>query len=81
MFIKRSFDSIIAAWLTGLVVFLPLALTFAVLGWLIGLLNHYAGPDSEIGHFFLALGYSVAKDSPLFAQQASLLRLVYAPIL
>jgi uncharacterized membrane protein len=65
MFIKRSFDSIVATWLTGLVVFLPLALTFAVLGWLIGLLNHYAGPDSEIGHFFLALGYSVAKDSPM----------------
>jgi uncharacterized membrane protein len=39
MFIKRSFDSIIAAWLTGLVVFLPLALTFALLGWLIGLLK------------------------------------------
>lgn len=65
MFIKRSLDSIIATWLAGLVVFLPLALTFAVLGWLIGLLNHYAGPDSEVGRFFLALGYSVAGNSPM----------------
>ncbi len=65
MFIKRSFDSIVATWLAGLVVFLPLALTFAVLGWLIGLLNQYAGPDSEVGRFFLVLGYSVAGNSPM----------------
>ena len=58
MFIKRGFDSIVATWLAGLVVFLPLALTLGVLGWLIGLLNHYLGPDSEIGHFFSSLGYT-----------------------
>lgn len=63
MFIKRGFDSIVATWLAGLVVFLPLALTLGVLGWLIGVLNHYLGPDSDIGHFFSMLGYTVATGS------------------
>ncbi len=63
MFIKRGFDSIVATWLAGLVVFLPLALTLAALGWLAGLLNRYLGPDSTVGHFFSALGYTVAGDS------------------
>jgi len=65
MIIKRGFDSIVATWLAGLVVFLPLALTLGVLGWLIGFLNRYLGPDSMIGGFFSALGYQVAGDSPM----------------
>lgn len=65
MFLKRGFDSIVATWLAGLVVFLPLALTLAVLGWLIGVLNDYLGPDSMVGGFFLALGYKVAANSPV----------------
>ncbi len=65
MLIKRGFDSIVATWLAGLVVFLPLALTAAVLHWLIGLLNSYIGPDSMVGGFFLALGYTVAASSPV----------------
>ena len=56
MLLKRGFDSIVATWLAGLVVFLPLALTLAALSWLIGLLNRYLGPDSSIGHLFSALG-------------------------
>lgn len=63
MFIKRGFDSIVATWLAGLVVFLPLALTLGVLGWLIGLLNHYLGPESTVGQFFSMLGYTVATGS------------------
>jgi uncharacterized membrane protein len=63
--LKRSIDSIVATWLAGLVVFLPLALTLAALGWLIGLLNQYAGPGSELGYLFSALGYSVAGNSPM----------------
>ena len=62
---KRSLETIVSTWLAGLVVFLPLALTFAVLGWLIGLLNQYAGPGSELGYLFQALGYSVAGNSPM----------------
>lgn len=65
MLIKRGFDSIVATWLAGLVVFLPLALTAAVLHWLIGLLNSYIGPDSMVGGFFLELGYKVAASSPV----------------
>jgi uncharacterized membrane protein len=63
MLIKRGFDSIVATWLAGLVVFLPLALTMGVLGWLIGFLNDYIGPDSVVGKFFSELGYSVAGNS------------------
>jgi uncharacterized membrane protein len=63
--LKRSFDSIVATWLAGLVVFLPLALTLAALGWLIGILDRYLGPDSDIGQFFSALGYKVVADSPV----------------
>ena len=62
---KLSLETIVSTWLAGLVVFLPLALTFAVLGWLIGLLNQYAGPGSELGYLFQALGYSVAGNSPM----------------
>lgn len=65
MLIKRGFDSIVATWLAGLVVFLPLALTLGVLGWLIGFLNNYLGPDSMVGRFFSALGYSVVGNSPV----------------
>lgn len=63
--LKRSFDSIVATWLAGLVVFLPLALTLAALGWLIGILDRYLGPGSDIGQFFSALGYKVVADSPV----------------
>lgn len=63
MLLKRGIDSIVATWLAGLVVFLPLALTMGVLGWLVGLLNDYLGPDSMIGGFFSALGYKVAANS------------------
>lgn len=65
MFLKRGFDSIVTTWLAGLVVFLPLALTLAALGWLIGVLNHYLGPDSMVGRVFSVLGYQVAGDSPV----------------
>ncbi len=65
MLLKRGFDSIVATWLTGLVVFLPLALTLGVLGWLVGVLDHYLGPDSMIGGFFSALGYKIAANSPV----------------
>ena len=63
--IKRSLDSIAATWLAGLVVFLPLALTLVVLGWLISLFNQYIGPGSELGYLFAAVGYTVAGNSPM----------------
>lgn len=63
--LKRSFDSIVSTWLAGLLAFLPLAMTLAVLGWLLGMLNHFVGPDSAVGGFFSTLGYTVAGDSPV----------------
>ncbi len=63
--LRRGFDSIVTTWLAGLVVFLPLALTLAVLGWLIGVLNHFFGPDSLVGKFFQVLGYSIDANSPV----------------
>lgn len=65
MMLKRSFDSVVTTWLAGLVVFLPLALTLAVLGWLIGMLNLFLGPGSLVGRFFQALGYSIDANSPV----------------
>jgi len=56
--IKRSFESIVATWLAGLVVLLPLAVTLAVLAWLLSFINRLAGPSSFVGSLFAALGYS-----------------------
>ncbi|MCW5575376.1 MAG: DUF502 domain-containing protein [Burkholderiales bacterium] len=65
MLIKRGFDSIVATWLAGLVVFLPLALTLGVLGWLVGILNHYLGPGSLVGGWFSIVGYKIAGEYPM----------------
>ena len=56
--IKRSFESIVATWFAGLVVLLPLAVTLAVLAWLLSFINRLAGPGSFVGGLFAALGYS-----------------------
>jgi uncharacterized membrane protein len=50
-------ESIAATWLAGLLVLLPLALTFAVLAWTISLVNGFLGPGTTAGRFFAALGY------------------------
>jgi len=55
--IKRSFESIAETWLAGLLVLLPLALTAAVLAWVVGLVNRFVGPGSVVGRIFAALGY------------------------
>jgi uncharacterized membrane protein len=55
--IKRSFESIAATWLAGLLVLLPLALTVAVLAWALSLVNRFVGPGSIVGGLFAALGY------------------------
>jgi len=63
--LKRSVESIAGTWLAGLLVLLPLGLTLALVGWLLGLLNQLVGPGSAIGKVFAALGASLAGDSPL----------------
>jgi uncharacterized membrane protein len=53
---KQSLNSILKTWLAGLLALLPLALTLALLGWVVSLINRFVGPDSLIGHMFAAIG-------------------------
>ena len=63
--IKRSFESIAETWLAGLLVLLPLALTAAVLAWVVGLVNRIVGPGSVVGRIFAALGYPFSSNPGL----------------
>lgn len=63
--LRSRLRSIATTWLAGLLVLLPLALTLAVLGWLVGLFNRLLGPDSPLGGMFSLLGYPLARDSRL----------------
>jgi uncharacterized membrane protein len=63
--LKRSVESIAGTWLAGLLVLLPLGLTLALVGWLLGLLNQLLGPGSAVGKVFAWLGAPLAGDSPL----------------
>jgi uncharacterized membrane protein len=63
--LKRSVESIAGTWLAGLLVLLPLGLTIVLVGWLLGILNQFVGPDSRIGRLFAAIGAPLAGDSPL----------------
>ena len=56
--IKRSLQAIAATWVAGLVILLPVALTFAVLAWAFSLVNRLVGPSSSAGRMFAAIGYS-----------------------
>ncbi|MFT4172689.1 MAG: DUF502 domain-containing protein [Rhodocyclaceae bacterium] len=53
---KQSLNSILKTWLAGLLALLPLALTLALLGWIVSLLNRFVGPESLIGRMFAAVG-------------------------
>lgn len=53
---KRSFNAIATTWLAGLLALLPLALSLALLGWLVSLLNRLIGPTSTLGKLFSELG-------------------------
>jgi uncharacterized membrane protein len=55
--LKRGLESIAATWLAGLLVLLPVALTFAVLAWAFNLVNRLVGPGSAVGRLFAAVGY------------------------
>src|SRR5262245_63810094 len=73
--IKRGFESIIATWLAGLVVVLPLVVTLAVLAWLVSFINRLAGPSSFVGGLFAALGYSFSSHPVLAYLIGTLVRL------
>lgn len=63
--IKRSLQSILATWLAGLLMLLPLALTAAVLAWAFTLVNRYFGPASLVGRLSAALGYPFSNNPAL----------------
>jgi len=56
--IKRTIAAMATTWVAGLVILLPLALTFAVLAWAFSLVNRLVGPRSSAGRIFAAIGYS-----------------------
>jgi uncharacterized membrane protein len=63
--IRRSLQSIAATWLAGLLVLAPLAVTAAVLGWLLAFVYRLVGPGSAVGQLFSALGGPFAANSDL----------------
>ena len=63
--IRRSFESIVATWLAGLLMLLPLALTLAVLAWVLKQVNRFLGPSSIVGVLFAKLGYPFASNRNL----------------
>ena len=53
---KSGFNSLFTTWLAGLLALLPLALSLALLGWVVSLLNGLVGPSSMVGKLFAELG-------------------------
>ncbi|XZG70021.1 DUF502 domain-containing protein [Chitinibacteraceae bacterium HSL-7] len=75
--IKRSFKSLLSTWLAGLIALLPLAVTVALLGWIISLINQIVGPGSLVGQLFGLLGMTVT-DNPRIAWVIGTLLLIAA---
>lgn len=50
-------------FLAGLLSLLPLIVTAVVTGWVVSLLNNYAGPNSWFGQLIISLGLSVGASS------------------
>lgn len=63
--IKRGTRHIFTTWLAGLLVLLPLALTLALLAWVVNLLNTLIGPGTFVGRGLAALGYTVSENDKL----------------
>jgi len=75
--LKNSVKSILATWLAGLLVVLPLALTLALLAWLISLFAKLLGPATLVGQLFSVLGEPLTKN-PLLAYWLGTLLLIAA---
>jgi uncharacterized membrane protein len=60
--LKRSLQSLFGTWLTGLIALLPLLLTFALLAWIVNLLNGIVGPATLIGRVLAVLGQPFASN-------------------
>lgn len=75
--LKRSARAVATTWLAGLLLLLPLALTLAVLGWLLSFINQLVGPGSFVGGLFAKLGYPFSSN-PMLAYLFGTLVLVAA---
>ncbi|PAU58798.1 hypothetical protein BZL41_17515 [Pseudomonas sp. PIC25] len=60
--LRQSLRSVFATWLTGLLALLPLALTLALLAWVVSLLNRLVGPSTLVGQLFATLGQPFASN-------------------
>ncbi|WP_341678333.1 DUF502 domain-containing protein [Niveibacterium sp. SC-1] len=62
-------------FLAGLLALLPLALTLALLGWVLSLLVRFVGPTSLVGRLLKSIGFNFV-DSPLSAYAVGIAILV-----
>jgi len=62
--LKKNLKTILTTWLAGLLIVLPLALTLALLAWLVSLLVRLFGPTTFLGQLFAILGEPLT-NSPL----------------
>ena len=63
--VRRGGRRVLATFMAGLLVLLPLTLTVALLAWLVGLANKLVGPGTFIGRGFAALGYNFSENDRL----------------
>lgn len=57
---RAPLKPLFATWLTGLLAVLPLVLTVALVGWLVGIVNGFVGPGSLFGRSFTVFGETVS---------------------
>jgi len=75
--LKKSVKTVLATWLAGLLVVLPLALTLSLLAWLAGLLAQLLGPATLLGQLLAILGEPLT-NSPVLAYWSGTLLLIAA---
>lgn len=64
--LKSRLRPTLTTWLAGLIALLPLFVTLTILGWVVGLLYQFIGPESVIGQLFGAVGQPFVSN-PRFA--------------
>lgn len=74
--IQRGVQSVVTTWFAGLLVLLPVALTFAVVYWLFTLAYRFVGPGTIVGRFFATIGYPFSSHPGLAYLLGALLLIV-----
>lgn len=52
----KRLPPLVGTWLTGLLAVLPLVLTLVLVGWAVGVVNRFLGPNSLFGRSFTVFG-------------------------